>query len=105
MPKKTATITLGGQDYTIRPFTIGQLERISDLIASDLKGSRFTFALVRMALERADPKPENIEDLELDFDDLRNASSTIMELAGVKQDKVDPQEKPAGELRLFNREA
>jgi hypothetical protein len=92
MPK-TATITLGGQQFAIKPFNIGELERLGDVFAGQSNNIKTAFAVLRLAMERAEPKIDNIDALELDsFDEVIAASNAILELAGLK--KGDTTENP-----------
>jgi hypothetical protein len=91
---KTAKITLGGEEYTIHAFNIGELERVTDIINSSgtdggVRVGRVSFAILRIALERAAPSVDP-GTVELDMDELTAASQTILELAGLKAAEPNP---------------
>lgn len=93
---KTAKITLGDQEYTVHAFNLGELERISDLM-KDAKPGRIGFEILRLAMERAEPKPEDVGAIEMTLDEVNDASAKLMELAGVKVKKDPPQGQETGE--------
>lgn len=92
---KTATITLGGTDYTIHAFNIGELEKISLLFKVQPDAST-AFNVLRMALKRAEPKMDDPDAIELDsIDEVAAASTVILELAGLKKPDANPPAGPA----------
>lgn len=96
MAGKTAKITLGGTEYTVHAFNIGELERVGDAIneAKDSGGNlRASFAILRIALERAEPPVPNMNAIEPDsMDEVVTAAGVIMEIAGLKKAAADPQQ-------------
>jgi len=96
---KTATITLGGAEYKVHPFNIGELERVTEFLASMSNGSagniKSAFAILRIAAERADPKIEDFNAIEATIDEVVSASNAIVELAGLKQTGANPPEAGA----------
>lgn len=100
MARRTAKITLGGEDYTIRAFNIGQLERVTDIIASANaagKQGRITFDILRMALETAEPRIEDVNDLSPTMEEVTEAGRLILELAGIKVSRDPPKPQETGE--------
>lgn len=95
---RTAKITLGEQEYTIRAFNLGELEEIGELIetASDRKG-KVSFEIIKMALRRADPKVDDAGTIEATMDQVSEAATAILELAGLKTRDQAPGDPPAGQ--------
>jgi hypothetical protein len=71
-------------DYTIHALNIGQLERVTD--AFELKAGRVAYAVLRIAMERAEPKVV-FEEIEPSVEDVRLAFEKIIELTGIKVEK------------------
>jgi hypothetical protein len=87
---KTAKIMLGGTEYLIHAFNIGELEEISLLFKGDADASA-AFNVLRMALRRAEPKVDDANAIELDsIDEVNAASVIILELAGLKKTGENP---------------
>lgn len=79
----TISVSLGGRSYTVRRFTIGQLET---LFTTDWPRGKFGFAVLRLALERAEPKPESaVAELEIGADEMRSAIAAILDFSGLRQ--------------------
>lgn len=100
MAKKTAKIRLGGDEYTIHPFTIRELERVTDLVQEVEGGgrrSRLAFGVIRIALERAEPAVENPDDVEATMEEITKAGEVILELAGVMVKRDPPRAQESGE--------
>lgn len=98
MRKMTAEIVLGDQTYTIHAFTIGELEQIAAMQAEIGVGSgslKFGFDLIRMALKRAEPAVDDPNTIEAGFEEVRAASATILELAGLVQTEPGNPQKAA----------
>lgn len=85
----TATVSLGGTDYVLRRFNIGQLERVTEAISS-LAPSKISFMIFRIALERAEPKIADIEAIEASPDEIRAAVETMMAISGLKKEESTP---------------
>lgn len=101
MPK-TATIQLGGQELKIHAFNIGELERVTALFdaAGPASNVKMAFGVLRIALERAEPKVEDIDGIEIEsMDEVVEASNVILTLAGINKkpngSAGDPQTGPA----------
>ena len=78
---KHAKVTLGDIEYTIPAFTIGQLERIAEALT--LPDNRSSFNVLRVALERAVPKVDNPNDVEMTIPQLAAAADEILRLSGM----------------------
>jgi hypothetical protein len=99
---KTAVITLGGTEYTVRCFTLDELEEITDLVtaagADAAKVRKLPFGVLRIALRRADPAPP-AGGIEATVSEVRAANAAVLELAGMVATDADPpmgQETGAG---------
>ena len=79
---KVAEVVLGGETYKIPRMNIGQLERVTDLVAEN-KPNRLMFGILRIALERVEPKIDPGA-LEIDTDELADAVQKIAVLSGLK---------------------
>jgi hypothetical protein len=95
---RTTTIRIGGQDITIHAFNIGELERVSQLFEGRNTMS-MAFGILRIAMERAEPKVLDVNALEIEsMDEIVKASSAILALAGLNKPNGsagDPQTGPA----------
>lgn len=89
---KTAEITLGDATYTVRSFTLEELEEVTDLIQmadTPAKTNKLPFSFLKIALRRAEPKPEG--SIEATVTQVRAANKVLLELAGLKgEDDGDP---------------
>ncbi len=83
MAKRTAKITLDDQDYTIHAFNIGEMERLSEIIGNGSSDAQKSWAILRLALERAEPKIEDVGMIEATPDQTRVALETINQLSGL----------------------
>ncbi len=79
---QTITVRLGGVDYALRKFTIGQLQR---LFATETTRSQFGFEVLKLALERAEPQPPAIDEMEIGVDEFRAAVDRILDFSGLKK--------------------
>lgn len=102
--KRTKPITLGGDTYTIHALTIDELERVTDILREFAGTNKLAFQILRIALERAEPKVENAGAIELTMPELLEASKTILELAGVPQNRAGD-ENPTGQMDLLQGDA
>lgn len=84
----TAVIKLGGVDYTVRAFNIGELERVADAFQGP--SHRAAFAILRIALERADPRPADPAKVEATTDEVTAAVPILLRLAGLQQPDQSP---------------
>lgn len=94
---KTTTITLGGDAYTIHAFNIGELEQVAALIGNEaMPPSSRSFAILKLALLRAEPPVTDVDAIEPDsLDEVIEAAKTVMELAGLKA-TPNPQQADQG---------
>lgn len=97
MHQRTAKIMLGGQEYVVHAFNIGELEQMAAIFASDIvPNTSRSFAILKLALLRAEPKVADVDAIEPDnLDEVIAASKVIMELAGLKASENPPAEAPA----------
>ena len=87
---KTATITLGGTDYVVHPFNIGELEQVSDLLSGPPQ--KIPFAVLRLALRRAEPSVPNPDSIEASPDEIGAAAKALLVLSGLQQPEGAPGE-------------
>jgi len=78
----TANINLGGTDYTVHIFNIDEWERVSDAFLGPK--SKIPFALLRTAMERAEPAAD-VSKLEVTTGEVAEAVLVIMALTGLDQ--------------------
>ncbi len=84
---KTFTITLDGQEYTMRPFNMGELEEVAEL---DLPRAKMPFALLRLAMKRADPPCPSVDAIEMTPDEFNEAVGKVMVAAGMRKVEAGP---------------
>ncbi len=83
--KRTATIMLDGDSYTVHAFNIDELEQLAGIISDDnVQASARSFMILKLALLRADPSVGDVGSLEATLDEVMEASKVIMDLAGLK---------------------
>ena len=96
---KTAKINLGGQEYTVHAFNIGELEQVASIISNEvIQASSRSFAILKLALLRAEPKVSDVDAIEPEsLNEVIEASKTVMGLAGLadKATANPPEEVPA----------
>lgn len=83
----TINVTLAGQTYAVSKLNIGQLRRVAKVFAAGTADA-FSFDVLRIAFERAEPKVADIEELEADFEEFTAAVEAILSAAGLKRDAV-----------------
>ncbi len=83
---RTTTIKLDGVEYAVPALNIGQLERLSD--AFELPAGRIAYAVLRVALERAEPKVD-MEQVAPSVDEIREAFQAVAELSGFAMKKTN----------------
>jgi hypothetical protein len=83
---KSISITLGEHQFAVPKLNIGQIERVGDMFA-DLPGGKVPYAVLKLALERADPpkKPDEVEALECRLDEIGKAVDAILVFSGFKE--------------------
>lgn len=96
MHRRTAQVVLGGTEYTVHAFNIGELEQVAAIVSNDgAPNSSRSFAILKLALLRAEPKIADVDAVEPDsLDQVFEASRIIMDLAGLKAPENPP--TPAG---------
>jgi hypothetical protein len=91
MVAKTSEITLDGVSYTIHAFNIGELERVTDIVSETSGSGRSSFSILRIAMERAEPKPENFDAIEASPEEIVAAMQKVLNLAGLGMPTGNPQ--------------
>ena len=86
-------VTLGGADYAVPKMNVGQLEELAQ--AFELPGARRPFAILRIALKRAEPKIADIGVIEAGNDEIAAAVEAVLANSGFKkpEEKKDPNAK------------
>ena len=104
MATRTCTVTLGETSYIVPALDMDQLERVTDLyaqmdgddkspagkIATQRSVSRLPFAIMRIALERAEPKANGAVSPN-SLDELRMAMESVLEMSGLAKPGASPQ--------------
>jgi hypothetical protein len=81
---KTATITLGGTDYVLQPFTLDDLEEVGELIGDGKQvNAGTTIKIIKIALRRATPTPIETGKVPGNLKEVNAAVPVILELAGL----------------------
>lgn len=75
------TIVLDGTPYSVPPFNLGQRRKMSQQAVSGALGG-LAFDILALALERADPRPLKLDDLEPTQDELDAAFTAIAKQNG-----------------------
>jgi len=88
--KKTAVITLEGEQYTVHALNVGQIERFMDELDGSKPRGKIAMTMLRMAMERAEPKVENFDDLEPTLPEITAAGEIIAELSGLQKPDANP---------------
>jgi hypothetical protein len=74
------TIKFGDTEYSVPKLNIGQLEEVT--AAFDLPAMRRPFAILRIALKRADPKVADPNAIEATNDEIADAVMQILQSSG-----------------------
>ena len=92
MAGKTATITLAGEKYVVPALNVGQIERFMDVIGNGTGAARgrLAMALLRIAVERAEPQIEAFDNLEPSLPEIQAAGEVISELSGLQKPDANP---------------
>lgn len=77
------TITLGETKYEVPKMNIGQLEEVTE--AFELPPIKRPFAILKIAMRRAEPKVDNFADLEAGNDEISVAIPAILKNSGFAQ--------------------
>lgn len=89
---KTTTITLDGQKHIVHAFNIRELRHLAKIVQDESVDSfGRSVEILSMALKRAEPPIDNVEDVEATFDEITAAGLALMELAGLKVAANPPQ--------------
>lgn len=80
---RTVDVTLDGITYKVPAMNFGQIERASEAMQTT-NSARAGFTLLRIALERSDPKVENLDTIQPSIDEITEAATKIMEASGFK---------------------
>lgn len=97
MPKRTCVVTLDDIDFTIPALNMEQLERAS-IAAGTKTQTEAGFAVLRIALERAEPKVVDPENFSPTPDQIKAAMDSIMTLSGlVKEGDAGSGNPPGGQ--------
>ena len=81
--KAVATvITLGGRDYEIGRFNIGELKRMTAVVERSDHAIERSKLLLEIALERIAPEIKIDDEFETDMAELDAAATTVINLAG-----------------------
>src|SRR5258706_16026924 len=91
--KRTAKITLDGDEFTIHAFKIGELEQLTEIFSSKASGTSMSLMVLRLALLRAEPPVTDFDNMEPTLDEIAAASKAVLELAGGKTSE-NPQHPP-----------
>lgn len=79
---RSAKITLDGAEYEIKPFNIGELEKVTEIFET-VKPSAVAFEVLKMALAKIDKTPEQIAEICPTMDEISTSFKSVMELAGM----------------------
>ncbi len=90
---KSVEVTLGGREYEVPMLNVEQLERVQDLLETAPKKSGF--GVLRIALERAEPKVEKPGDIEATHHEIKKAIDSIMKLSGFEAPQSPNAKTPA----------
>lgn len=88
--REPTIVTLGGVDYAVRPLSVGQVQRVVRL----LKGPKddVPFEFLKIALERADPRPAKTDEVEATGAEIGAAVVALMDANGFER-------MPSGEAK------
>jgi hypothetical protein len=92
-------ITLGERKILVRPFNVGQIEKMAELETSGTNRNKVPFAILRLAFERQEvPSGETavvFDELEPTQLEIQDALQTILRGSGMEQKAVTPGEATA----------
>ena len=81
-PSAATVVTLGGRDYEIGRFNIGELKRMTEIVERSDHALDRSKLLLSIALERFAPDLKIDDEFETDMAELDAAASTVINLAG-----------------------
>lgn len=91
---RSATIKLGGADYTLQPFNIGQIERVTELLDdASVTPVKRSFALIPIVLECVEPPIADPKAVRASVAEITAAIKTAMRISGLAADD-DPANPP-----------
>ena len=80
---KEATIKLGEREFKIFPFNLDELEQVGEIIDGQ-KGTRQAIKILKLALCRAEPHIDDTGTIEASPQEVNEAISVILKLAGME---------------------
>lgn len=86
---RESKVTLDGVLYTVPALNIGQLEKVTE--AFELPRGKVPYAILRIALERSDPKAD-LEKLSPTVEEVADAIKDILRVAGLQDKDENPTE-------------
>jgi hypothetical protein len=84
--KTTVEVTLDGQSYHVQKFNIGQHRKALEILRGDPMDA--SFEILGLALTRAEPKVDDVDELGAGLTEVREAVSKILEFSGYKDNAV-----------------
>ena len=91
----TARITLGGAAYTLSQFTIGQIERVTEVLdEAALAGVKRSFALMPIVLECVEPAIGDPKAVRASIDEIAAAITAAMRISGLSDTEEAPNPPP-----------
>jgi hypothetical protein len=81
-------VSLGGVDYVVPKLNIGQLREITRLFAA--AKDDISYEIVAVALRRAEPKVNDINEIVAKIDDVGKAVQDVLVFSGFKKETADP---------------
>lgn len=87
---KTVTVMLGETEYKLHALTVGEIEEIADIMGGDLNKARVPFAILRIAMRRADPLCEDVNSLVATPKQIGEAVGAVMSASGLEQSGEAP---------------
>jgi len=81
-PSAATVVTLGGRDYEIGRFNIGELKRMTEIVERSDHALDRSKLLLAIALERFAPELKIDDEFETDMAELDAAATTVINLAG-----------------------
>lgn len=93
---KGVTVKVGGVEYSMRPWTVGQLERIANL-SEDSKPTRVLFDTFAMAMiENAVPAVDKPRDMVASVQEINDVIRAVNSASSIEMPEADEGEAEAG---------
>lgn len=87
----TAKITLGGDEYTLHMFTLGQIERVTELMDDEsVTPTKRSFTLIPIVLECVEPVVPDAKALRATVEEISAAIRAAMRLSGLAEEPANP---------------